>query len=548
MGNLNIDRLLLVRDPWATLILSGKKSWEVRGETVSYRGTIAIAKSGQKPSMIYGLVDVKDCIGPLSKRELADGFEYHQDIEDTQKLPYSSTYAWVLENPRFLKKPVPYTHKNGWVKWGRGSWQIPEDDLIPGKGLQICTGHKESLQDRFVYSALQDLEGFGYYCQKLNINNKTVAAICPPDYSDLDMTGRKKIIRAGFELLRDRNNHAFKEEFESIVDHLTTNNLLANDELKLEKLNPVIEVVKRNDSLAKSIHHLCRSTQKVPSSRSLGKAVDLLIWHEPRSGDGTTKHLIGAVGVGSPGYSSGGRDKLFGWNIKSEQDKAIKDEGLRSLAQVNCLVAYPPYDKASYKLTKLLAMSVFSEEAVSTYKRRYGSQLWAAVTTSGYAGNVPFWERISLNALIQHEVIDSNLDLDRDQGNAASIWKNPSFTATNRRRRNHYVFYAEANVEGPSLNVFSNETLLLARQFSESSTAVHRIGGRVALRNALKLTGIRTELLNMPARDIYIGILDNDAIRRLQSGDTSNGAAPFIDWGNWVKYWAKHKAIAGSKK
>jgi hypothetical protein len=32
---------------------------------------------------------------------------------------YRQTYAWVLEKPRILKRPVPYQHPSGAVIWAR---------------------------------------------------------------------------------------------------------------------------------------------------------------------------------------------------------------------------------------------------------------------------------------------------------------------------------------------------------------------------------------------------------------------------------------------
>ena len=32
---------------------------------------------------------------------------------------YRQTYAWVLEKPRILKRPVPYQHPSGAVIWVR---------------------------------------------------------------------------------------------------------------------------------------------------------------------------------------------------------------------------------------------------------------------------------------------------------------------------------------------------------------------------------------------------------------------------------------------
>lgn len=110
-------RGLMVKAPWSQLILDGKKTWELRGSKTKIRGRVAIIESGTK--RIHGYVDVVDCLGPFTLMELAKTEPKHHVsfvmIDST--LPYVNTYAWVLKNPKRLKRPKPYVHPQGAIIW-----------------------------------------------------------------------------------------------------------------------------------------------------------------------------------------------------------------------------------------------------------------------------------------------------------------------------------------------------------------------------------------------------------------------------------------------
>lgn len=106
---------LIVKEPWISLILSGKKIWEIRSSNTKIRGKIALIKSGT--GLIFGMVDLVD-----SKR--LEVLDYHNSkdkhhIENTEDepLPYKKIWAWVLENPVIFERPIPYKHPQGAVIW-----------------------------------------------------------------------------------------------------------------------------------------------------------------------------------------------------------------------------------------------------------------------------------------------------------------------------------------------------------------------------------------------------------------------------------------------
>jgi len=109
-------RALLIRHPHIDKILDGQKTWEIRGSRTAIRGTIALIASGS--GTVIGVCDVVDCIGPLTQDEFRkNAARAGMRKSEAQLGWYRQTYAWVLANPKYLKKPVPYEHPTGAVIW-----------------------------------------------------------------------------------------------------------------------------------------------------------------------------------------------------------------------------------------------------------------------------------------------------------------------------------------------------------------------------------------------------------------------------------------------
>ncbi len=114
-------RGLIVREPWASLIVDGKKTWEVRRTRTKHRGPVAIISGGK----IIGIVDIVDVI-ELPVKEMAAFVEKHY-ADPTIILSYGADretlFAWVLKNPQRLRTPIPIDIPVGAQVWVR----IPED-------------------------------------------------------------------------------------------------------------------------------------------------------------------------------------------------------------------------------------------------------------------------------------------------------------------------------------------------------------------------------------------------------------------------------------
>lgn len=103
---------LIIKPKWADMILSGSKTWEIRGSRTAKRGTIGIIKS--RSGKVFGQVDLVDCI-PLTMYEWANNKNKH--LVDYADIDYNTPYAWVLANPSIFPEPIPYQHPQGAVIW-----------------------------------------------------------------------------------------------------------------------------------------------------------------------------------------------------------------------------------------------------------------------------------------------------------------------------------------------------------------------------------------------------------------------------------------------
>ncbi len=108
-------RALIIRRHWIDKILEGTKTWEIRGSRTTIRETIALIPS--RSGTVIGVCDLVDCIGPLSADTLRGNARRAGMPPAEATSGYANTYAWVVSNPRLLKKPVRYRHPSGAVVW-----------------------------------------------------------------------------------------------------------------------------------------------------------------------------------------------------------------------------------------------------------------------------------------------------------------------------------------------------------------------------------------------------------------------------------------------
>jgi activating signal cointegrator 1 len=117
-------KALSIRQPWAELILQGRKTIELRTWTTEHRGPLAIhaaytvqveacADYGLDPAalargVVVGIVDLLE-VARLTPEEWEAERERHLDLG-----PFPGRiFGWRLANPRRLPQPLPLSGQRG---------------------------------------------------------------------------------------------------------------------------------------------------------------------------------------------------------------------------------------------------------------------------------------------------------------------------------------------------------------------------------------------------------------------------------------------------
>jgi predicted transcriptional regulator len=111
---------LLIRSEWLSLILQGKKTWELRSKATDVRGPIELIDVDK--GQIMGTAWLKDCLRKtVSELKESASKKSHQVTDPKQLRQYLKGhkygYAWVISEVMRYTKPRPYLHKRGCVKW-----------------------------------------------------------------------------------------------------------------------------------------------------------------------------------------------------------------------------------------------------------------------------------------------------------------------------------------------------------------------------------------------------------------------------------------------
>lgn len=110
-------RGLVILEPWIDLILSGRKTWEMRKIRTTRRGPIALIRKGSLT--IVGTAELVTCLDALDAVTFAASAENHGIMPGQQQSIFEAGYRrpWVLRNARRLERPVRYLHPKGAQRW-----------------------------------------------------------------------------------------------------------------------------------------------------------------------------------------------------------------------------------------------------------------------------------------------------------------------------------------------------------------------------------------------------------------------------------------------
>ncbi|WP_297536206.1 ASCH domain-containing protein [Thermococcus sp.] len=106
---------LIVREPYASLIVEGKKVWEIRKTRTKIRGEILIISNGKA----VGKAELVDVLGPFTPEELAKHEDKHRASLSFLR-EYSNgkpLYAWVFRNAEKFGRPKDVEMAKGVQIW-----------------------------------------------------------------------------------------------------------------------------------------------------------------------------------------------------------------------------------------------------------------------------------------------------------------------------------------------------------------------------------------------------------------------------------------------
>ncbi len=107
---------LIIKKRHLDQILTGQKTWEIRGSNTKKRDTIALIEAGT--GFIVGTCNIVDS-KPLTDDDIEQNGDKHQlSKTDLFFFQYKNPHAWKLKNAKRIT-PVKYNHPKGaqiWVK------------------------------------------------------------------------------------------------------------------------------------------------------------------------------------------------------------------------------------------------------------------------------------------------------------------------------------------------------------------------------------------------------------------------------------------------
>ncbi len=107
-------KCLIVKEPFASLIVNGEKTWELRRRNTNIREKIAIGTKGK----VIGYAYLADCWQiPIETLRRYNHLHYANDFLDSYAKGKSFLYAWELHSATKEPSPYPYSFSTGsWCK------------------------------------------------------------------------------------------------------------------------------------------------------------------------------------------------------------------------------------------------------------------------------------------------------------------------------------------------------------------------------------------------------------------------------------------------
>ena len=123
---------LIVKQPWADLIVDARKSWELRGSASLKRERIAILHAAwiNHWRSEHGWL-CQNC--RKARRSIFMPLDYYKDchhVSDFSTFNYKSIFAWVFNHPFRYIRPRRIDQKRGAIVWVK----LPDSPHVPAAG------------------------------------------------------------------------------------------------------------------------------------------------------------------------------------------------------------------------------------------------------------------------------------------------------------------------------------------------------------------------------------------------------------------------------
>ena len=123
------DRIMVLKEPWLSLILAGKKTMEIRSCRAQC-GPVWLGRGGK----VYGRVTITQAV-KLTKEQFRSYRGAHLWPSDQPPPPYKTLCGLSLAEPRPLPAPLPYWRPpKGPIGWNL--FRVSEKDQAPKKRRQ----------------------------------------------------------------------------------------------------------------------------------------------------------------------------------------------------------------------------------------------------------------------------------------------------------------------------------------------------------------------------------------------------------------------------
>ncbi|WP_158743642.1 ASCH domain-containing protein [Acidisphaera sp. L21] len=111
----HITCALILAQPWAGLVVSGVKRWELRSTACHKRERVGIIAKGS--GTVIGSVVITGSFGPMTTDQLDTTEDMHRVSCELRQLKPRWRHAWHFADPVRFDVPQPYRHPNGAQSW-----------------------------------------------------------------------------------------------------------------------------------------------------------------------------------------------------------------------------------------------------------------------------------------------------------------------------------------------------------------------------------------------------------------------------------------------